>query len=162
MGWYYLRGECPARVAGSKSVSTTDANSGIPDRTSPPPTGRGRRPGEAEVVLTKELGPVLRAWVVRWLRAYPPRANHQEGNGTEFMGPLQWLQQESGVRVRQISRIKNEEQLYASLSHAEALLMAIDREYMLHNGEIHIIPNPSWSQEQYVEYMQERGGCDAA
>jgi len=141
-------------------VSTADADPDArPDCSSPPPVSRGKRLGEAEVVLTKELAPVLRAWVVRWMASYPRGQNigHNGGGGHEFLGPLEWLHQESGVRPRQISRIKNEEQRFTSLTQAEALLMAISREHMLHTGEIHIIPNPNWSQEQYLEYMQERG-----
>jgi hypothetical protein len=95
---------------------------------------------------------------VKWLATYPNgQTSGQFSGGQDFMGPLEWLRQESGVRVRQISRIKNEEIKHASYSHAEALLMAIDREYMLHTGEIRVVPNPHWSQEQFVEYMQQRG-----
>jgi hypothetical protein len=143
-------------------VSTTDDDLIPSNPTSrPPPAGRGRRVGEAEVVLTSQIAPVLRRWMEVWKANYPTGTvnGQHSGGGNDFVGPLEWLSQESGIAKRQISRIRAEEQHVTSLSHAEALLMAMDREYMLHTGEIRVIPNPNWSQEQYVDYMRERGGC---
>jgi hypothetical protein len=46
---------------------------------------------------------------------------------------------------------------HVTLSVAEALLMAIGKHYLLANGAIPVIPNPRWSQERWIEYMDERG-----
>ena len=118
--------------------------------------------GEPEVVPTYQLAVVIREWSLRFL-ADRPRDQWQTGKTfvdsgmPEFMGPVDWLTKETGIDQRQISRITTEETVTTSLTVAEKLLMAIDREYMLANGEIQVVPNPSWSLDQWMSYMRERG-----
>src|SRR5215831_14717340 len=120
-----------------------------------PPTSQGKPPsgsttgiGEAEVVPTGQLAAVLREWSRRWLLSYPP--------GGDYMGPLDWLQTETGIPQRTLARISREETTVTKYSLAERLLIAMDKEEMLRDGSILVGPNPYWSLEKYLKY---RGGC---
>lgn len=46
---------------------------------------------------------------------------------------------------------------HIAYSVADALLKAIDKEYMLDTGEIEVIPNPMYSKEKWDKRMKERG-----
>jgi hypothetical protein len=107
--------------------------------------------GEAEVVPTGQLAAVLREWSRRWLASYP------KGYG-DYMGPLDWLQEQTGIPQRTLARITREETTVTRYSLAEKLLIAMDREHMLRDGSILVGPNPYWSLEKYLRYM---GGCYA-
>lgn len=109
--------------------------------------------GEPNVVPVYQLAPVLQEWTRRWLAERPI------GNGEEFVGPMQWLAAETGLSVRQVSRIANEELVVIGEQQAELLLLAIDREYMLIHGEIQIVPNPNWSLERWLAWREQRGCC---
>jgi hypothetical protein len=111
--------------------------------------------GEAEVVATASLAPVLKHWREIWEREYGPENLHLTDN--LFIGPIGYLAEQSGVNRRQINAIMRQEWKYCSVTKAEKLLMAIDREYMLATGEVPIIPSPYWSMEKWTKYMDSRG-----
>lgn len=120
-----------------------------------------RKVGEAEVVSGEELSSVMRKWVVRFL-ADRPLDSHAIGENSwgeqaEFIGPMQMLTEHTEINIRRVRGICNGEFKYVPLTQAEALLIAIGEEYKLSNGEIRVIPNPMWTPEQWVDYMQSRG-----
>ena len=107
--------------------------------------------GEAEVVKTALLATVLN----RWRKRFEVEVGDFESG--DFVGPIGYLMEQSGIERRAIYRIMHMESKYTSLTHAERMLMAIDREYMMYNGEIPVIPNPQWSYARWVNYMDSRG-----
>jgi hypothetical protein len=135
----------------------------------PPKPRGGSGLSEAEVVPADKLGQVLKLWINRWLAERDPDRErstdrYYTGNGQGFagktpdvMGATQYLSLWTGIDQRQISAITNGERKFVTLKNAEKLLMAIDREYMLSNGEIPVVPNPCWSAETYMAYRRERG-----
>jgi hypothetical protein len=121
--------------------------------------------GEAEIVPGYELSPVLRKWVVEWLAERPldyrplgVTRGEQDLSNT-FMGPIDWLAEKTGIHTRRVSGIVNGEFETVPLSQADALLSAIGRNDLL-GYEINVWPNPNWSLEKWMAYMQEHGGCD--
>lgn len=105
---------------------------------------------EPEVVESEPLGSVLRNFCVEWLNDRP------KGYG-DYLGPVDFLSQKSGLSTKLVSRICNSEKQFVFLSQADSLLTAIQRVEMLTNGEIKVIPNPTWSLEAYMAYMKDRG-----
>jgi hypothetical protein len=128
----------------------TKGNSGKPYLT---------RRGEPEVVLGEQLAPVLQEWCVRWFRDRPQGGYSAKawGTGVDFVGPVQWLAQETGMNVRRISGICNGEFSQVPLTQADKLLAAIGRVDLMATGEIQVVPSVRWSMEKWVAYMQERG-----
>lgn len=115
-----------------------------------------RRVGEPEIVEAEPLGSVLRKFCVDWLKERP--IFHTEyGSGAEFYGPVQWLAEMAHTSPRRISGLCNGEYPRVALSMADVILSAIDKSYMLSNGEIPVVANPQWSLESYMAYMSERG-----
>jgi hypothetical protein len=101
--------------------------------------------GEAEVVPGYELSMVLRRWVVQ--RMLLEQSTHE------------WLAERTGIHVRRISGLINGEYTLVPLSQADLVLRAIERAD-LYRTDIHVIPNPNWTQERWHEYMTERGCGD--
>lgn len=118
----------------------------------PPPMSPNQ--GEAEVVCAEPLGAVLREWIVEHLRERPLMGTG--GTDELFIGPIQWLAQETDLNERRISGISNGEFKHVPLSQADKLLSAIGKPYLL-GKEISVIPNPNWSTERWAEYMASRG-----
>ena len=101
--------------------------------------------GEAEVVPGYELAMVLRRWVVQRLAL--EQSTHE------------WLSERTGIHARRISGLINGEFTLVPLSQVDKVLQAIERPDLV-GTDIHVIPNPSWSQERWQEYMAERGCGD--
>jgi hypothetical protein len=119
-------------------------------------TGSGM--SEAEVVSAELLGKVLLEWEERWYRERDHRESTKPyDERLPITGPRKYLENEAGVNGRAIYEIVRGRRKYVTLTVAEKLLMAIDREYMLVNGDIPVVPNPQWSAERYNTYMRERG-----
>lgn len=114
--------------------------------------------GEAQVVPGYQLAAELQAWCKAWLSERPlaHKAEGQHG-GAEFVGPVQWLAAETGLSVRQVSRICNGELVTVGHRQAELLLMATDREYLLGNGAIQVVPNQNWSLEKFINWKEQQG-----
>src|SRR5215831_524508 len=98
--------------------------------------------GEAEVVPGYELSMVLRRWVVQ--RMALEQSTHE------------WLSERTGIHARRISGLINGEFTLVPLSQVDLILEAIERTDLLHT-DLHVIPNPNWDQERWVEYMENRG-----
>lgn len=113
--------------------------------------------GEPNVVPGYQLAAVLQDWCRRWLLDRPKGALHGSIGGHEFVGPVQYLAEESGIPIRRVSGYCNNEWPTVGESKAERLLMAIDREYMLVTGEIQVVPNPNWSLEKWMAWREEQG-----
>lgn len=111
----------------------------------------GRSGGsEAEVCLSSEIGPLIEEFERRWYRERP---NGEVGT----TGPLTWLSWETGLQTKVLSNIRNQKHRTVLLSIAEAILMAMDKGYMISNEEVAVEKNPRWSLEKYMAYMEERG-----
>ncbi len=113
-----------------------------------------------EVVLADDLRPVIERAIEEHRASHPQvhdsyRRNGYKGTIAEY-GAFNWLEEESGINSRSIYRVLYRN-THVSLRIADALLTAIGRPYLLSNGEIPIIPNPRWSQERWMQYMDERG-----
>lgn len=122
--------------------------------------------GEAEGVMPSYIAAEIKAFETRFRADHPLHSGSSEhvnkprnfgGNRVEFMGAMTWLEQESGVHVRRLSGYKNCEFAFVQFSDAQKILMALDREYKLNNGEIPVVKNPRWSWRQYFSYMRSRG-----
>jgi hypothetical protein len=107
--------------------------------------------GEPEVVFGKQLAEVLNTWREEWLK----KRDYEKEQ--RVMGPLDWLKEMTGLHARRIYGLMQAENPYVSLTQAELILMVIDREYLLSNGTIRVVPNPNWSPEKWLAYMEERG-----
>ena len=81
------------------------------------------------------------------------------GNSTQTlqMGPIDWLSEKTGLGIRAIFRITNNETKWTSLSVADKILTAIGSYHKIGTGEIRVVPNPTWTTEKYVEYLRSRG-----
>lgn len=121
--------------------------------------------GEAEVVPGFQLARVLQAWTVKFLDGRSKNGSNRIGNvqfGVEedeadyMFGPVQYLAHYSGIHIRRVSGICNGEFQVVPLTQADKLLQAIERPDLL-GTEIQVVPNPNWSLEKWLEYMQERG-----
>ena len=112
--------------------------------------------GEAQVVLGMQLSGILKEWKEQFKIEHP---RYQGGSPFEeiVMGPNDWLKEHTGLHIRRVQGLINGEFPTVSLTQAEVCLMAIGQEHLLSNGTIHIIPNPGWSLDRWIDYMSERG-----
>lgn len=106
-----------------------------------------------------QLSEVLRKWIVEYLDGRPISGNLAERRrkgGIRFYGPIQYLADHTGINARRVSGICNGEFSMVPLSQADALLQAIEQTDFL-DKEIQVVPNPNWSPERWLAYMEERG-----
>ena len=123
--------------------------------------------GEAEIVPGYQLSEILRRWVVEWLADRPRNHTpmgvgvHEIEEGDVFMGPVDWLAEKTEINVRRVQGFVNGDYATVGLSQADAVLTAIGHnvDYLNNTGEIMILPNPNWSQEKWIAYMEDRGCC---
>jgi len=153
-----------------------DANHPARDGYRPAPSGMGL--GEPEVVLTTELAAVIEMFKKEWYRSRSKeesmavkayKANRKifgvpvkeiipdADKSVAPLGPYQYLEHKTGLVQRAFWRITSGEAEYTNLSIADKLLQAMNLTHLFHNGIINVIPNPRWSQEKYIAYMEERG-----
>lgn len=116
--------------------------------------------GEPQVVSCRKLSTILKRFCERW-EANRPTGTGQTGKagggpGQGFTGPHQYLAHETGINIRQIGRIINQETTWVGLGKADALLQAIDTGERV-GQDIQVRKNPTWSQERWHEYMSSRG-----
>src|SRR5215831_397077 len=69
--------------------------------------------GEAEVVATASLAPILIHWRELWEKDYGPESLHLTDN--MFVGPIGYLAEQSGMNRRQINAIMRQEWKYCSI-----------------------------------------------
>jgi hypothetical protein len=79
------------------------------------------------------------------------------GEFTQQSGYATWISEESGISQRRVYGILNLESKVTSLDIADKILQALEMTYVLHNGEVPVIPNPRWTQEHWVRWMNKRG-----
>ena len=114
----------------------------------------------AEVVPNDELAPLLRAWRERYAAQNDTDyelGDHLYRDKACVFGPIQYLAWHSGVNPRQINAVLREQTKTTSFANAERLLMAIDREYMLGNGDVSVLPNPAWKFGTYIRHLLTAG-----
>jgi len=110
--------------------------------------------GEAQVVFGSQLSSVLQKWEAEFAAKYPA-----DGQWRKVMGPRDWLKEMSGLHIRRIYGLIEGEYKFVSLSQADLILTVIERSDLLYDT-IHVIPNPNWSPERWLAYMNERGCGD--
>lgn len=120
-----------------------------------------KRLGEAQVVFGEQLSEILLKWKAAYLKERNPDtetgpfAYSVKGYGP-IVGPTQYISMQTGIDRRRVSGMMNGEYKFVPLSQADAVLSAIDKDYLI-GGFLHVIPNPNWSMESWVNYMKERG-----
>jgi hypothetical protein len=77
-------------------------------------------------------------------------------------GPISWIEQETGVAAKRLWTIMNLRSKHTSLDLADRILQRLELTYVLHNGEVPVIPNPRWNQERWIKWMSTRGLCDGS
>jgi hypothetical protein len=121
---------------------------------------RYNRNTPAEVVMAAQVAPLIEEFMEEWKKERPWGGKGDYGRHEEtvyFYGPMEYIADQTGLSSRRISEYKSGRINAMPLEIAEAILMAIDKEYLLSRGDIQVVPNPNWSQERYIEYMRERG-----
>jgi hypothetical protein len=120
------------------------------------------RRGEAEVIRGKDLAPILKNWIEKFREERPSgreinKLSHSQSPFAEvtFFPVYKWLEQETEIGDRRLRGIAAGEFKYVSLKQADEILSAIGHPELMQDLEV--IANPQWTQEEWVEYMQERG-----
>lgn len=115
--------------------------------------------GDLEVVMNAELGPLIAAWREKWdaERPYTPAKVFYHAKRENFLTALEYLASGSGVSRRKINAIQAQESRYTGLSIADRLLVAMNREHLLDDGTLHVVPNPGMGLEHWLKLMSERG-----
>lgn len=73
------------------------------------------------------------------------------------MAPFGWLVETTGLDYRVIYRIVSRETKWTTFRVADLILTAIGSYHKLATGAIPVVPNPQWSNEKYISYLEERG-----
>jgi len=133
------------------------------------------------VVATPELAVVLQRWVDEFRVDHPVNVAGNRGSTNDVFGEHSWFSdyrqdsisenivQQGAMTLlaehlhrdtRVFTRILNLETAFTSLELADDILAFIERPDATHNGEIHVVPNPYWNQERWIDwYLEERRGC---
>jgi|SRR5215471_2418854 len=127
----------------------------------PSPKENYNSAGEAEVVPGFQIAEEIRKFQQRWEIEYP-KDGLDFNSANIFLGPLQYIEEEtarlgSRVPIRFLSYVLHGDKLTVGYSRAEIILMALGKEYLLKTGEIQVVPNPNWSLEKWLNYMESRG-----
>lgn len=114
------------------------------------------------VVRASELAEAMRPWVERErVKAKDAKAASSHGFRpnpmAHRMGPMKWLSQETGLDESRVSRIYRCAHKFVNLDIAEKLLIAIGEQHAVHDGRIHILPNPAMKRATWRERMKAQG-----
>ncbi len=115
--------------------------------------------GIAEYVDGKLLSRILQQWIEEYHKERPVinvRVD-QKGFFSPYVGPINYINQETGIHIRIIRKLIVVESELVTLSLADRILTPLGLAYKLSNGELPVIKNPKWSTEKWFEYMKERG-----
>lgn len=109
-------------------------------------------------MLGQQLAAELQTWRRVWLAMRPPETQNMHNKAAlyEVMGPVDWLAEQTLLNKRKINEYMNGRQKFVGVTQADKVLTAIGRQDLLHNT-IHVIPNPHWSIDWWIAYMEERG-----
>ena len=122
-----------------------------------PPKTNYNGQGEAEVVPGFQLAKALQKFCREWLVDHPYGVERM--GGINHVGPVGALAAESGLHIRRVGGICNGEFPFVPLSQADLLLLAANMQHLLVT-EIQVVPNPNWSPEKWIAYMQSHGCMD--
>jgi hypothetical protein len=113
--------------------------------------------GEAEVVIGVTLAKVLVEWEEKWTAQRAAETENTTTNGgMRVMSAKDWLKEMTGIHARRIYGLMKAEFKFVSLAQADLLLTVIGST-ALQDGTLRVIPNPNWSPEKWLAYMEERG-----
>ena len=114
--------------------------------------------GEALVSQeTEKFSRMMKEWIKKYNAQHHPNAEAGDYEQDQ-LGPQQCLSERSGVNVRQISGLLNNEFPSISLTKLDQLLLAMGMQDELHRFKL--IPNPNWKIQWWVEHMEQQGGFD--
>jgi hypothetical protein len=106
---------------------------------------------DPEVVSTEELAQVLRRASDEWEAYHIDTFDHRVQYGfTSVVGEL------AGLDPRIVRRILLRDTKFTSLHIADKILNVLELTYLI-GTEIHVVPNPQWSQERWNAWMALRG-----
>jgi hypothetical protein len=129
-------------------------------RNSPAPP-RYNGTGEPEVVPGFQIARWMQPWVEHFVAERPygqfVHKTIQTGYGNDFIGPIGFLEFHTGINERRIRGIIKGEIQFVPLSDADEILSAAGLSHLLATGEIQVVPNPNWSPEKWLAWMEERG-----
>lgn len=110
------------------------------------------------MVPTEDLKTVLDQWHRQYLAARDPYYDQKAFVvGRTMMGPIAWLEQESGVPSRRIYDIRNLTAKYVTLHTADRILTALDLTHLLHDGTVRVVENPRMTKRGIREALEMRG-----
>lgn len=110
------------------------------------------------VVPSQHIADILEERQRIWERERPnPRRNHPDLPHDPVVGFINWLSFESGVSERVLRTIRRAEYLHLEFKVAEKILLALDLQHLLSNGDIPVVPNPKWSQETWLDWKEKQG-----
>lgn len=117
----------------------------------------GQRDGCA--VETEPLARVVSRFVESWNKTRPPTGGHYSGRNRarlpqrDTMSALDWLSQETGLKVTHLksitvkrTRARSSRPAMTELRHADAIVNAIGVEHVFQDGTLPILPNPRASK----------------
>jgi hypothetical protein len=117
---------------------------------------------DALVVYTADLSKYMIEWREKWLADRPLRRVSTGANAYGklplFVGPMQYLAQESGMSERSLNRVIACETKVTMYALAERIVLAMNMPGLISpGGPIPVVANPGWSEEKWLAYMEERG-----
>lgn len=120
----------------------------------PPPHAGGPRDGL--VCRVDEIMPIIDAFTAKHRAEHPlPEDDHQ--TITNQYGADSAISFMMGLAERGFSTRHFRNQKLVSYERAERLLIALGQEHAFHDGRVHVIPNPTWSQERWLAWKEEQG-----
>lgn len=100
------------------------------------------------VVLTEELAEIVKGWVQRYDGENPSEVGYRLAKKKKGEGAVarftarEYIRFHSGVSERNLARILARETRYTSLSQADQILIAIERQEVLPFGEVRVFKDP--------------------
>lgn len=119
--------------------------------------------GQGEPLVVIGLGSFLKQWVEEWRSSRPPNRkvlHHEQGwsdNTPNFMSAYYYLEEQTGIHHDRLRAIASGKIARVSLSQADLIVSALERPDLLRSRGISVIPNPNYTQEQWISRMRERG-----
>lgn len=120
-----------------------------------PPLNHGA-PRDGLVCHVDEIMPILDRFIERH-RAEHPLPEDNNTNTMNEIGADRVIAFMMGLADRGFSTRHFRKQKLVSYERAERLLIALGQEHAFHDGRVHVIPNPLWSQERWLAWKEEQG-----
>jgi hypothetical protein len=120
-----------------------------------PPVGAGG-PRDGLVCRIDEIMPIIDEFIERH-RAEHPLPDDVSTHTLTHYGADSAISFMMGLSERGISTRAIRRQSLISFERADRILSAIGQEHAFQDGRVHVIPNPTWSQERWLAWKEEQG-----